>query len=167
MKQQDEELLERLEAFFKNLGLSYKNDIIGDKPALILTYDPEDDQLPGDCTITISHPGEDFTAIQMLISIFVELDEKTTADAASLLPVMNSALSIGNFGVIRDEGYLYYNYAFLTNGMSDEGVLLSAAAALSIISDTAAEGIDILLPLINGEKDVDEIRNEDIVIAQF
>ena len=167
MKQQDEELLERLEAFFENLGLSYKKDTIGEKPALILTYDPEDDQLPGDCTITICHPGEDFTAIQMLISIFVELDEKTTADAASLLPVMNSALSIGHFGVIRDEGYFYYNYSFLTNGMSDEGVLISAAAALSIISDTAAEGIDILLPLINGEKDVDEIRNEDIVIAQF
>ena len=167
MNKQDRKLLEKLANFLYNIGAETEREEFDDKTALVLTYAVDDETLPEECTVTIEHPAADLTAIQMMISVFYDLDEKTTEEAAKLLPIMNSILEMGCFGVIRSEGCVYFNYAFIVDGLDDSGMIISTVTAFDIITQTAREGRNILAPLVVGDKKAEDYNNDDALIVQI
>ena len=119
------------------------------------------------CNITVSHPSEDTTAVQFLISMYFGLDEKTTENISRVLPEMNYLLSIGSFGCLPEDGYVYLSHAFLTDGLEMKNILLSFCACFDTLSVTALRGRELLAPLINGELLPEEAEPEQLRIVQF
>ena len=166
MKAQDKELLDHIADYFERLNVDFEKETIGGLDSLVIHYTIEEEILPEDCTITIHHPDANCTAIQLLFSMFSILDSEKTAEVSEFFDQMNSLLSLGYFGAVKDSGFVYFSYAFLTDKLTDENILSMLNALFGILTLTAAKGRELLLPLVLGKITKEELLNEDLSIVQ-
>ena len=160
------ELLEGMQAFLNNLGKDFELTDVGGKDVLEYYYGGEE-SFPVDCTLSVENIGDGNTAVQIMITVFYELDEKTSAFIRELLPSLNSALEVGCFCLIPQDGFMYLNNAFLTDGFDESNIALSLAANLEVLTATAGQARELLLPLVKGEIKPDDVRKDEMFIAQF
>ncbi len=166
MTHNDSELFERIAGFFKNIDILAEKTELDGQEALVIPFDTGSDDMPADCTITVIHPDEEYTVVQLLFSLFTDLDRKVSKDAVSLLPRMNLYLTLGSFGAIEDEGFLYLSYAFVTDGLKTDNILMSLGAAFSVLTLTADKGRELLLPLVEGKMTKEEMMSTELNIVQ-
>ena len=160
------ELLEGMQAYLNNLGKAFELTDVGGKEVLEYYYGG-DESFPVDCTLSVESIGGGNTAVQIMITVFYELDEKTAACIQSLLPSLNSMLEIGCFCLIPQDGFLYMNNAFLADDLAGSSIALSLAANLEILTSTAIQARGLLLPLVKGEIQPEDVRRDDMIITQF
>ncbi len=167
MNNNDQRILDLIAERLENVGIYSEPAEYGGEAALELIFDSEDEFAPKECTVTVIHPKDDMTVIQLLVTMLHTEDEETVDKLCSLLPELNSLLSIGSFGVMRSDGYMYYNYAFLTEPLDEGSMLESFGAALQVVSATAIRCGELLSGFMSEKDGADEGRHDDYSIVQF
>ena len=167
MKQKDIDLLAAIGERLSESGIAARPAEIDGIIVLELEGRAESEDKEFDCTVTICHPSEDTTAVQLLVSLFYQLDEEKAKAAASLLPEMNYFLEIGSFGCLVEGGYLYFSHSFFTDGLSEDSVLRCFAAYLEAVTLTALKGKKLLMPVIKGDLTPEEADKDELRIVQF
>ena len=118
-------------------------------------------------TLSVDHPYEDMTCVYLLFPMFAGLDSDTANDVISLTRYLNKYLSIGCFVVSARDGDVFFRHSFVIDEEMDaETLFMLTAETIDICAQTAAEGIDILAPVIAGKTPAAELLNEDSAIIQ-
>ena len=162
----DRTLLEIIAEALNEIRLSSELSEIGGKDTLTYYFDEDAPLAPRDCSISVTHFENESVALQILISVFYELDDELKPHIERLLKPLNSLLSIGCF-CLMPEGYLYLKDAFLIDDMAEEEMLISLAVDLELLTATAARSRELLLPLVNGEISPNEIEEDAFCISQL
>jgi len=98
---------------------------------------------------------------------FSEIDDDCAQKLRTVISWLNQNLCMGCFVLSNEGDYLYYNYSFeITEDMDAPIIMDILGQTLGIIGETIREGIEILTPLMNGEKSIDEMLNSNIAILQ-
>lgn len=162
----EKELFSEIEEFFSSRGMEIFYDDMDGKRALVMEYGPE---IPvEDCSITVGQLNESSTSVYLLFSVAEELSEENRDNADKLLLYLNKFLTVGNFGMIRDIGYFYFNCSFIADtNDSIEQVMKLFLVTWETAFDTAVQGAQTVLPVFRGEIPVNELMNDDISIIQF
>ncbi len=162
----DKELLKELEELLSEAGLEVTREDIAGNDVIVAEYDGENE--PEDCNVSVMHLTEDSTEISVMISVMSGLDEKQSDDIAALIPYLNRYLSVGSFGITKQDGYFWFGCSNVIDENTERSKLLKVAAAtVDIAYGTAAEAVRIVLPVVNGETPVSELMNDDTSIIQF
>ncbi len=162
----DKELLDELEEVFSEAGMNAFIDEISGTNAVVVEYDGFN--AVEDCNVSVVHPTDDATAVSVLITVRSELGEKASEDIAALLPYLNKYLTVGSFGITRENGYFWFGSTFVIDEDIDRTRLLRIIAAnIDICVGTAEEAIALTALMLNGEQSVTELMNEDTAIIQF
>ena len=164
VREWDIRLIKDLEELFADRGASIEK--ISGRDVLVMEY--EEEEMPEDCNIFIEHVTEDSTEVCFMFTVASGLDEKTTEDISALLPFLNRFLSIGSFGIVRQDGFFYFNYSLTVSEQTKKDILMKIiTVTLDIAAKTAEEAAVITAPVLNGEVPAAELLNEGISIIQF
>ena len=167
MRIQDRELLETLRDSFAEIEMPFELIDVNGKDVLTCFFNGEDELAPKDLSIDIAHLGdEQGNAIRIMVSVFYDLGTEAEDKIRELLPALNSLLSIGCF-CMMPEGYLYLSYAFLPDDLEEINAAVTLAAEIDILTATAARARELLLPIVRGELDMNDIGQDAYRIAQL
>ena len=167
MNKNDSRLLSLISDKLEEEGIYSKFSEYGGEAALELIYEDAGEFAPKDCTVTVMHPKEGTTLIQLLVTMLQTDDENTLETIASLVPQFNNVLSIGAFGLMRSDGYFYLNYAFVVEPLDENGILSGFGSALQVISITAHRCGEALSAILSGKVSPDVLKEEGYGLAQF
>ena len=118
-------------------------------------------------TLSVTHPYEDVTCVYLLFPMYSGLDSDTANDIISLTRYLNKFLSTGCFVVSAHDGDVFFRHSFLIDEEMDKAALfMLTAQIIDICAQTAAEGVDILVPVIDGKTPAAELLNDDTSIIQ-
>ena len=161
----ENDFLESLKKLFSESGMEIEIVDYNGQKALEIVHNGANDG--DDTTILVEHIFNDTTQIRIIESVFSEIDDDCAQKLQAVISWLNQNLCMGCF-VLSDEGdYLYYNYSFeITEDMDAPIIMDILGQTLGIIGETIREGIEILTPLMNGEKSIDEMLNSNIAILQ-
>lgn len=165
-KEFEKKLFTETEEFFLSRGTKVFYDDVDGINVLVMEYD--DDNAPADCNVSVIDLNDDCTAINIMFTLVSASVGKAYDEIESLLPNMNLFLTIGSFGLIKETGYLFFNCSMIV----DENADITQTMKLFLSTweaayDTARQGIDILLPVINGDVDASGLSEDDVTIIQF
>ncbi|MBO6303406.1 MAG: hypothetical protein J6N15_13305 [Ruminiclostridium sp.] len=156
------ELVESLSEGAEDIGIE---DINGND-VLVMEYDSENGV--EDCNIMVNHINEDSTEINVMVTLRSGLGEKSVNDVLSLLPYLNEYLTVGNFGITVQDGYFYFNTTQeIDEDMDRDKLLKMIGTVLDIAVNTSEEAMEMIAPVLDGERPAAELMNEDTAIIQF
>ncbi len=162
----DKELLKEIEELFSETGVEVYTEEFSGTQVVVAEY--EEGETPEDCNVSVMHLTEDSTEISVMISVLSGLDEKQSDDIAALIPYLNRYLSVGSFGIAKQDGYFWFGCSNVIDENTGRSKLLRIIAGMvDIAYNTAAEAAAMILPVVNGEAQVSELMNEDTSIVQF
>lgn len=164
---QDRQILEELQAALNALELNFEIIDVEGKDVLTCFPAEKTDLTPEDISVNLEHFDGGSTAMQIMISVFYDLNEQAVPLIERLLTSLNSLLSVGNFCLMQQEGYLYLNSAFLIDGIDEGEAGFSLAAHMGILTATAARARELLLPVVRGEIGAEAIEYDDYRISQM
>ena len=98
------------------------------------------------------------------------IPEEKSADAVKMVSYLNSAITIGFFGIFEDSGCVYFNCTFNVIAKDEVKYYESALRVFNETAKTAVVSVDeadeYLERFISGEATLDELIAEDIAIIQ-
>ena len=166
MNNRDHTLLTMFEDFFRETGFDPELTDIDGREALEVTFTPSQEDAPMECTVTVTHPEESTTAVQILFSLFEDLPLSLTLDCIPFLCRFNTEIGSGSFGAMEETGFVYFSSAFVADYLSDKNVLLSLSAEMDVLLLLAFRGRGLLLPLVEGTVTKEELQRQDPVLLQ-
>ena len=167
MNKNDSKLLSLISDTLEEEGIYSEFREYGGEAALELIYEEAGEFAPKDCTVTIAHPKEGTSVMQLLITMIQTDNEKTIETIASLIPQFNSVLSMGSFGLMKNDGYFYLNYAFVLEPHDESDILSVFGSALQVLSATALRCGEVLSAITSGEVSPDALKEEEFGLRQF
>ncbi len=118
-------------------------------------------------TLTADHTDEDTACVYLLFPMFSGLDVSTANSIISLTRYLNKFLSTGCFVVSASDGDVFFRHCFLIDDQMDKAALfMLTAEIIDICAHTAAEGMEIVAPVIEGRTPAAELMNDDFAIIQ-
>ena len=162
MEKKDLEMINLLADFLDESGINSQITEIGDRYVLDVEISDENGFAPESCLISVEHPNEESTCVQLWMILFSDMKESTTDDIAALMTTLNSKIIVGHFGLVKDEGCMYCAYSFLTDSLDEMSVLTSFAAGIDLIAGSAAACRKALIPLVNGEVTLGQISESEL-----
>jgi len=167
-KEFEKELFDETEAFFSSRGTEVFYDEIEGKNVLVMEYGDDGSPVPADCTVSVIEPDEGCTAVNIMFTLLPGPAAGASDDIEILLPLLNKYLTIGSFGFINETGYLYFSCSFIVD--ENEEIINTMKLFLSTWEaafDTSREGLEILLPVINGDVPAGSLTEDEATIIQF
>lgn len=162
----ENKLFAEIEEFFTERGTKVFYDDIEGKKALVMEFG--DEGAPEDCTVSLVDIDDNITAVNIMFTIMSGLPDSSSDDMDVLLPYLNKYLTVGNFGLMKDSGYLYFSCAFVVDEFADMLQTMTLLLSMWEIADnTAREGIEVIAPVIGGTVPAVEAANDDSSIIQF
>lgn len=156
------ELVEALADSADDIGIE---DINGND-VLVLEYDSENGI--EDCNIMVQHINDDSTEINVMITLRSGLSEENCNNVLALLPYLNEYLAVGNFGITLQDGYFYFSATQeIDEDMDRDKLLKMIGTVLDIAVNTSEEAMEMIVPVLDGERPAAELMNEDTAIIQF
>ncbi len=158
-----------LKAILEMVSAAEPDTMIADingKPVLLTEI--SGDNATEDRNISVTHLTEDCTAVEIMYTVRSGLDVRQCNDILALLPYLNRYLSIGAFGLLEQNGYFYFHYAFAIRKETEVPLILETLAATLTITDaTVQEAILLTAPVLRGELTADDRMREETSITQF
>ena len=129
----------------------------------------DDGEFGYDGTVTVNDNGNT-ASVSLFIVLRDSVPEEKAGDVIRLVSLFNSSISIGSFGYIEEDGYVYFRCAYNVIPKDKQEYYESAFRTLNETSRTAVlsaiEADDYLEDLISGESTLDELIAEDACILQ-
>lgn len=145
------------------LEIPFEIEEISGKNAIVIPCG-NDKNSPVDCTLTLEDLGDECTAMQYLVIVAAELDRKTITELSKVMPALNLMIRIGGFGLMYDDGALYFSYSVLTDDIGTEQLIGTLLASLDVVLGVSANGKEKLLPLLSGEKSAEQLLQENLTM---
>ena len=153
-------LLAMIGSVLDDAGIPYEYEEISGRNALVLRFS-DDEDTPEDCTLVLDDLVNECTALNYFVIVSTDIDEKTMGELIQVMPDFNLMIRVGGFGLMVDDGVLYFNYSLLTDDLDEENLLKSIMTSLDIVIGVSDQGKKILLPLLKGEKTAEQLMQED------
>ena len=157
------EMLSKIGTMLDKAGIQFEFDDVNGRDVIVLSFD-DDDALPADITLSFDDPGFECTALNYFSIISVGITPEIMEELLMILPDFNLGIRLGGFGVMTDEGVLYYNYSLMTDALDEASMFKSISACLDVVTAVSAEGKKRLLTLLKGEKTAAQLMQEDYQI---
>ncbi len=162
----EESLFSEIEEFFSSQAMSISYEDIDEKRVLVMESDG--DEWFEDCNITVGEAENGIAAVNILFSLETGLSDENPDKVDDLLVFLNKYLTIGSFGLVKENGYFYFSCSYLADAQAEtEQAMKIFLMTWQIASKTAAEGEQTVRSVIQGEADVSELMSDDISIIQF
>ena len=153
------ELLSKVGSLLDEAGIPFEFEDVNGRRVITLSFEGE--ASPEELSLAVDDPGFEGTAMNYLSIISADIAPETMEELIRILPDFNLGIRVGSFGVMADEGALYYNYSLLLDGLDEETVLKSIMVSLDVVTGVSVDGKRILLPLLKGEKTAGQLMEED------
>lgn len=139
-------------------------DIEGERTAVV---EADENGAAAGYTLTVEHPYKDTTCVCLLFPMFSGLDSNTAYSIISLTRYLNKFLSTGCFVVSAGDGDVFFRHCFIIDEQMNKAALfMLTAEIIDICAHTAAEGMEIVAPVIEGRTPIAELLNDDHAIIQ-
>ena len=143
-----------------DVEVPYEYEEISGRNSLVISFSDEEDT-PEDCTLAIDDLLDECSALNYFVIVAVDIDQKTMSELIKVLPDFNLMIRLGGFGLMADQGALYFNYSLLLDGLDEEILMKSIMTSLDVVIGVSDQGKKVLLPLLKGEKTAEQLMQED------
>ena len=154
------------EEFFSERGNEVFYDDISGKKVLVIEFGEEN--APADCTVSVIEPDDDITAINIMFTLVSEYPGTVPEDMVRLSAILNKYLTIGNFGFVQDSGYFYFSCSLIVDESADINETMKLfLSTWEVAYNTSAEGLQVIIPVVNGRLAVNALDEDEASIIQF
>lgn len=162
----EKSLFLEIEEFFSSRGLKVSYEDIDEKRVLVMESDG--DEGFEDCNISVGEAEDGIASVNILFSLETGLSAENSDKVDELLGYLNKYLTIGSFGLVKENGYFYFSCSYLADAQAEtEQAMKIFLMTWQIASETAEQGAQTVRSMIYGLADVSELMNDDISIIQF
>lgn len=162
----EKNLFSEVENFFSSKGLAISYEDIESKSVLVMEPDGENSFI--DCSISTGEIENNITDVTILFSLATDLPAEISDKVDDLLVSLNKYLTVGSFGLIKENGYFYFTCSYLADTQAQtEQTMKVFLMTWQIAADTAVQGLQTVISVINGETDNSVVTSDDISIIQF
>lgn len=165
-KEFEKMLFAETEEFFSERGTEVFYDDIDGKKVLVMEFGEEN--APADCTVSVIEPDDDITAINIMFTLVSEYPGTVPEDMVRLPAILNKYLTIGNFGFVQDSGYFYFSCSLIVDESADITETMKLfLSTWEVAYNTSAEGLQVIMPVVNGSLAVNALDEDEASIIQF
>ncbi len=162
----EKNLFSEIEEFFSSQGFTISYEEIETSKALVMETDSN--EAFEDCSISVGDTDEGIADVNILFSLEVGLSEEDFEKVDDLLMYLNKYLTVGSFGLVKESGFIYFRCSYLADTQAEiEQAMTVFLMTWQIASETAAQGVQTVRSVINGEAQISELMNDDTSIIQF